>query len=635
MSEVQSAAEREFIARAQESERLAAKNPKLYRWRVLVFALLGYFLPPLIVISLGGILYLLFQILFHPPWIAFVILWIPYAFMYVHLIYVLVRAFRPLPQATLGRRLEKAEAPELFSRLENLRQSVQGPQLDNVYLTGEFGALLAQRPLIGLLGWYRNELVIGLPLFFILSKSELETVLAHELCHSAGGHGKLGSWIWRAENSMMLVINRLSGQQNPVSAILSAFYRWYQPRFQALTFAMSRENEYEADRLAAAVTSAESVIDVMMRLRIAEHFVASEFWGPVWARACDEPEPPALVYQELKEKLSGPEMLRYARPVQMATSRESTDYLSTHPSLPGRAKALGVTVRIPPEPADTAFDFFAQGSDWLVTQESESWQADVRAEWHALFAESQKQKEILKDLDRKAGEGNLSSDEILEWVTLAERLLRPDEALSRCEECLRMDKDNAGVLFRKGRLLLELDREEGVDVLNQLAQLDPSNLVPCYDVLARYHLRKGRESDAVEYKSRADERRKAYEDSLKRPDVIYEDDSFQVHDYKRKYVEHLAHVLNHFTSLGVDRAWLVRKAQEIPSSASIHFLVCELATMKHFTQDASYAQMQLDKALKEYDDLIVIVCEISTNWLRDKVAEIPDAQVFPLPDEAT
>lgn len=57
--------------------------------------------------------------------------------------------------------------------------------------------------------------------------------------------------------------------------------------------------------------------------------------------------------------------------------------------------------------------------------------------------------------------------------------------------------------------------------------------------------------------------------------------------------------------------------------------------MKHFTQDASYAQMQLDKALKEYDDLIVIVCEISTNWLRDKVAEIPDAQVFPLPDEAT
>jgi len=64
-------------------------------------------------------------------------------------------------------------------------------------ITDDFNAAVVQIPRLGLLGWYRNTLLIGLPLMKALTRQQLAAVLAHEFGHLAGGHGRLGNWVYR------------------------------------------------------------------------------------------------------------------------------------------------------------------------------------------------------------------------------------------------------------------------------------------------------------------------------------------------------------------------------------------------------------------------------------------------------
>ena len=44
-------------------------------------------------------------------------------------------------------------------------------------------------------GWYRNYLLIGLPLAKALTVEQFKAVLAHEFGHLAKGHGAMSNWI--------------------------------------------------------------------------------------------------------------------------------------------------------------------------------------------------------------------------------------------------------------------------------------------------------------------------------------------------------------------------------------------------------------------------------------------------------
>ena len=94
-----------------------------------------------------------------------------------------------------GQRIANSEAPELFALIDKLRRSLGAPRFHHVLITDDFNAAVVQIPRLGLLGWYRNTLLIGLPLMKALNRQQLAAVLAHKFGHLAGGHGRLGNWI--------------------------------------------------------------------------------------------------------------------------------------------------------------------------------------------------------------------------------------------------------------------------------------------------------------------------------------------------------------------------------------------------------------------------------------------------------
>jgi heat shock protein HtpX len=50
---------------------------------------------------------------------------------------------------------------------------------------------------------------IGLPLFAVLSVSELRAVLAHEFAHFYSGDTSLGAWVYRTQTSIVRVFQNL------------------------------------------------------------------------------------------------------------------------------------------------------------------------------------------------------------------------------------------------------------------------------------------------------------------------------------------------------------------------------------------------------------------------------------------
>jgi Zn-dependent protease with chaperone function len=123
-------------------EALAAGNPAAYRRRVFALALLGY------------------------------------AVAAVPLLLVL-RSLRIKMEPPAGERLTRTLSPELFRMIDGLRQRLRTPPLDNVVLTPEFNAGVMQVPRLGLLGWHRSYLFIGLPLMKSLTPEQFQAVLAH------------------------------------------------------------------------------------------------------------------------------------------------------------------------------------------------------------------------------------------------------------------------------------------------------------------------------------------------------------------------------------------------------------------------------------------------------------------------
>jgi len=96
-----------------------------------------------------------------------------------------------------GVAVTRAQAPALFTMVEELRRKLACPRFHHVLLTAEWNAAVAQRPRLGPFGWYENYLQLGLPLMTGLSLDEFRAVLAHELGHLSRNHGRFGSWIYR------------------------------------------------------------------------------------------------------------------------------------------------------------------------------------------------------------------------------------------------------------------------------------------------------------------------------------------------------------------------------------------------------------------------------------------------------
>jgi Zn-dependent protease with chaperone function len=279
--------------------------------------------------------------------IAVGLLWIPYAeWTYVGRLHIKIALACVASAAALvwaiiprvdrfeapGPTLEETSHRDLFKVIREVAVATRQEMPAEVYLVSDVNAWVTHRG--GIMGvGSRRVMGLGLPLLQGLTVSELKAVLAHEFGHYAAGDVKLGPWIYKTRSAIGRTLEGLG------EGVLSVVFTLYGGMFLRLTHAISREQEFLADALAARTVHPATMASALRRTEgLAPAF--HSYWHsevvPALNAGCLPPIAGGFKQYLGSEHVSS----AVSRIVSSAAAHGESDPLDTHPPLRERLAAL-------------------------------------------------------------------------------------------------------------------------------------------------------------------------------------------------------------------------------------------------------------------------------------------------------
>lgn len=459
----------DFVHMVRMSEHASAENSSAYRRSVAAFAALGYaWVLGCLALAAGMVLWVLPQLL--QGRFRFWMVWLLIAA--AGLLWTSLRALWVRLEAPEGVEITALEAPELFEALERIRRKIKGPPIHKVWLNDEFNAGIQQVPRWGLLGGAVNHLTIGLPLLMALDRPRFLAVLAHEYGHLRGDHGRFAAWIYRTRLSWMRLNHSLADDEGPVAAATQAFMRWYFPRFCAKTFALARQDEYEADRIAGRLLGREVAAAALAEIEIRGAWLQAEFWGNHWCAAAGNPLPVGP-YRSMRRRLAEPPDAAFANDALRQALKRLSSVDDTHPGLRDRIEALDAAPTLPDWSRGNALALLGSEAKRWVAHFDKQWCRDNATEWkqhHAWLGRVRARAEALA-----ASMAQASAAELVELARL-QRHLDPRADVRRLyETALERSAEYPAALRGLVPCLPEDDRDGKLMLLHRLWEAGSSD----------------------------------------------------------------------------------------------------------------------------------------------------------------
>ncbi len=493
----------QFEALVKKLERFAREQPKNYRLRVGLLAALGYAYLFLILGGLSSIFMGLLWLVFHShKFDNFNTLELQGSFLLLIPIFAIFRSLWVRLPAPTGRVLDPKEAPDLWAVIQDLCSSLEAPFPHQVLITTEFNASAVQLPRLGILGWQKNYLLLGLPLMEALTPEQFRGVLAHELAHLSGNHGRFASWIYRVRKTWFQILEQL--QSNGHSFLFDCFFNWYGPFFDAYSFVFLRMNEYEADRCAAQVVGPKNIAEALINVQIRNHFLEHSFWPSISRQINEQAEPPSALYTHMLNTLRLDVAFHDAERWFHQALRKQTNMQDTHPCLIERLSALGLRAdwqpQLPPSTVvieiSAAHHFLKSALEPLTRYFNESWKQEVSLSWQEHHTHCQESKKSLRELEEKAQYQALTEEEAWERAYWTGELQEKQQAIPLLQEILLSNPDHVCANYRLGEIFLEQEDPAGITLLKKAMALDPAISVSGNELIYLFYQKHGKIEEA-------------------------------------------------------------------------------------------------------------------------------------------
>ncbi len=169
------------------------------------------------------------------------------------------------PNADLGPVIGRSDAPALFEEVEGVarRLGVRPPgQVRLTYL-----------PCCGVLAWGTRSraLVLGLPLLYVLDRTELRAILGHELAHFARGDATQSARLIHYFEALGRDLDHFDSQRTfKPGGPLGAWARLCQRAGGALLAPMVLGQEARADRAAAAIAGGDATASALVKVALVQ-----------------------------------------------------------------------------------------------------------------------------------------------------------------------------------------------------------------------------------------------------------------------------------------------------------------------------------------------------------------------------
>lgn len=492
---------------------------------------------------------------------------------------ILLRVFWIRVAQPAGFEVQREDAPRLFLLIDKLTNALDTPPFHHVLIVNDLHAAVAQRPRLGIFGWHRNYLLLGLPLMLAMTPAQFRAVLAHEFGHLGHHPGRFSGWIYRSRSVWSQRLNELRARNHWRSRLFTAFLDWYAPFFNAYSFVLARAQEYEADRQAARLVGPHAMKDALAAHQVIARLMEELYWPALNRRTITNPTPPASHHDELITVLQRETPQDLIQKWMHEAMQQTTGYTDTHPALADRLAALD---RIPdkpdaPEPPAgfprlrdpheaTAANYYLDAHA-TATREAldRSWAESVAEEWQRKHEEMAAARARCQALSDKSATVGLSIDELWEYACQMEALESDRAALPLLQQLLTREPAHAQANLAMGRLLLAQNDQAGLQYLESALAADRNAVIPACALASRFLERRGNHRESMRYRVKAQRRRQQLLDAESERRDIKPGDSFESHGLSADVVERIAGQLA--SNPDVQTAYLVRK--KAPSQTAV------------------------------------------------------------------
>lgn len=396
------------------------------------------------------------------------------------LIWVVLRVMAMRLERPTGRVLERAEAPKLFEILDKLHGKLKGPPIHQVLVTDDYNAAICQHARFGILGGYRNYLIVGLPYLLGATPKEMLATLAHEYGHLCGNHGKASAWVYRQRRLFVSLYEHVedSAGDNLVSgAIAGALARFF-PYYSAYTFVLARQEEYEADSTATRMAGRTANAHGLVRGHLLGSWIGRSFWPRMYENADRAERPPFMPFSSMRMAFKANYDQWASQAALDAAWAERSGVDDTHPCLRERLDAIGAAPALPgPVELSAADVMLAAGIGRKLEAEFDKqwWDANARG-WGERYRHVARSRARIGEL---CGQplARLAVVDLQELATLKLEFEGPAAAKPvLAEQLKRPGGPYPKAMLMYGQALLAEGNRNGVDHLREAALNDPSLL---------------------------------------------------------------------------------------------------------------------------------------------------------------
>lgn len=537
----------QFSALVKRLDGFAKRAPQRYQWTVMLLACLG----SLYIYSVLGLMVVLFTALLFSIAILKAIA-IKFILVLGSFLWMIIKALWVKLDAPQGIEIKREQAPLLFAMLDELQRKLKAPRFHYVLLDNEFNACVVQIPRLGIFGWSRNYLCIGMPLLKSLSAAQFKAVLAHEYGHLSKGHGRLSNWIYCQRLRWERLANILNANNSRASFLFKPFLNWFAPYFSAYSFPLARNNEFAADMTSAQLTSSQAAAQALTNTRIIDSYFSERYWPALHRQARDLPQPNFAPYttmgQELPQQIETSDIEKW---LTQAMAVETNIY-DTHPALKERLAALAQGPQLSiPTAAESAAQLLEPTLTCFTSQLDEQWKNNIGSAWKERYEEIQTGRSQLAELNFKVEQNEtLSIEEALTRARLTEDIAEDQDAtITQLKTLYERASGHVEVCFALGSRLLNKKDPQGCGLMKEAMELDEEATRGACEWLRDYYHQIGEVNEAQHWHERLIARAELeYADQQER-NTLHLTDKFLAHDLDAQQLATLQNALHKIKSL--------------------------------------------------------------------------------------
>lgn len=575
---------KKFQQHIERLDELCKTRPKVYFARLIGLAALGYAYIWLVLAVLAVLCFLMLLLLIKLPFLA-----LKLGLPLLILIGVIMRSFwikgSPPPE---GVYLKKHEHPQVFAIVEEIRQAIKAPHVDAIVVIPDFNAAVMQRPRLGLFGWYKNYLLLGMPLMQAFPLDQLKAVLAHEMGHLAKSHGANYAWIYRVRGVWTQLMDNLSGDQSMATMLFGKFFDWYAPYFDASSFALARMQEYHADVCAIELTGRQASAAMLVGTHVKGQFIERKYWQNLWNDTKHLNTPYEKPFTDITEKMNDQITADQAKGWLELAFKQKTNYLNTHPCLTERLRAvLGVSTEEAVAWAQANLDsmlkvavpasqsLFGERLPAVLSELDKNWCTLVGPAWEEQHKQHQEYRKEMAELEEKRAQadGKLSDDDLVTLTALTARVSGFAAATSLFNQAFEQAPDHPLLRYSYGQWLVEEENAEGVEHLERAMELDGSLALECCQTIYSFLLERGEDEKADRFLDKAKDCVERWALSRQERSNVFEADTYLDHGLEAEPLGKLIACLE--THEKVTKAFLVRKECKLFPEKPLYVLVFE------------------------------------------------------------